>query len=146
MFGLLNWRLWVVLGFLALLPILYMKGRIDGTRLADAKHAANQVAANIELRAIEKRRQDRADEAGRMARTREAGIRSAAAGNRGELDGLLDAFAARNLAEESRDAAAQRADAAEKLLVTSGRLLTDIAERCDRHVSDLQTLTEAWPK
>jgi hypothetical protein len=48
--GLLNWRLWVAVGFLALLPLLYMKGRVDGRKIERAATAAAVVEANQEAR------------------------------------------------------------------------------------------------
>ncbi len=107
---------------------------------------ASVAQANVEARKMEQRRQAGVDEAVRSARSREAGIRVDAAGNAGLLGRVRDAYAARDLAQESRDAAVKRADTAEKLLLDGGRLLAEIGERCDRHVSDLKTLTEAWPK
>jgi hypothetical protein len=147
MFALLNWRLWVAVGFLALLPILYMKGRLDGRKIAASEYQRSVLEANAEARRLEQARQRRVDEAGALARTREAGIRAdadrarlAADSLRGTLDAVERASAA------SHDAATKSVAALADVFQQCSREYRALAEVADRHASDSLTLQQAWPK
>ena len=146
MLALLNWRLWAAVGLLALFPLLYMKGRHDGGKLVRAEWAEAKESAAEAVRLRERGMQASVDAAERNRTTRAVGGTRDAASAAGALDELRNAYATRDLAEESAAAATQRADTAGKLLVRSGEVLTQLAARCDRHVNDLQTLLEAWPR
>ena len=74
-------------------------------------------------------------------------LRVAAAAARSESDGLRESIAtAMQAATASHDACLERAHALGVVFTQSTEQLTTMAERCDRHVSDVQTLTDAWPK
>jgi hypothetical protein len=147
MFGLLNWRLWAGAIFLALLPILYMKGRADGRKIERADYLAATRQADHEARKTEELRRSRVVEAQRTAAVREAAIRADAASAARAVGGLRDALrAAERRGAESAAAANQRAAALGELLVQGAEAHRELAERCDRHVNDVRTLLDAWPK
>lgn len=79
---------------------------------------------------------------------REAALRAAADSARSESVGLRDdAQALRDqLASVTRDAAVDRAAAIANVLSQCAAKHQVLAERCDRHVNDLRTLIEAWPR
>ncbi len=114
---------------------------VDGLKLAIAD--ANTRAAERE-RAL----QARVTEAQNEARKRESGLRAAADGARSESDGLrndVDALR-RQLAAASRDAAVERAAAIGAVLHQCAARHQGLAERCDRHVNDIRTLRDSWPR
>lgn len=82
------------------------------------------------------------------AKKREDALRAAAAGARAESDGLRnDAADLRGQLESlTREAAIDRASAIAGVLGQCSTRYQVLAERCDRHVNDLRTLTDAWPK
>jgi hypothetical protein len=86
--GALNWRLWLAVGFLVLLPILYVKGRTDGRKLERASVVAAQAQADNEARKIEQRRQDRVGEAAGLAAARAARLAADADRARAAADSL----------------------------------------------------------
>lgn len=147
MLYLLNWRLWALIFVLALFPAGYLKGRHDGKQIVLAEVAAAKAQANDDARALEQRRQDRADEAAKLAAVREAGIRAAAAVARRESDGLRDDLnAAKQYAKESRAAAERVADTATELLGSCTREYLSVAEQADRSDNEARELRQAWPK
>lgn len=79
---------------------------------------------------------------------RETILRRDAAGARNELDGLRDELAAirQSLPDLADDAVRQRADTLAKLFGECAREYQELAERADRHASDVQTMMNAWPK
>lgn len=81
------------------------------------------------------------------ATIREQAIRRDAAGARSELDGLRDELAAirQSLPDLADDAVRQRADTVARLFGECAREYQELAERADRHASDVKTLSEAWP-
>src|SRR4051812_26458312 len=93
MLALLNWRLWLLVGLLALGPIGYLKGRGDGKELVRAEWLSAKAQADAEARSLEQRRQRRADEAANLTaaarrddRDRAASADRRIAGMRGTLD------------------------------------------------------------
>lgn len=82
------------------------------------------------------------------AKTREIALRAAAAAAATESDGLrVDVENLRGqLTGVTREAAAERALAIGTVLGQCAAQHQDLAQRCDRHVSDIRTLIEAWPK
>jgi hypothetical protein len=147
MFGLLNWRLWVAVAFLCLLPILYMKGRHDGRQLERAATGALVAQANVEARKMEQRRQDRADEAGRLARAREAAIHSDVARARDAVDRLRDTLdAVERASAQSHDAARKSIAALADVFQQCSREYRALAQSADGHASDSLMLQQAWPK
>ena len=47
---------------------------------------------------------------------------------------------------DAASAGTERANATNQLLLECAEQLTDLAEKADRHASDVKTLIEAWPK
>lgn len=144
---LLNPRFLIGLALVAALAFshftVYRKGRND-VRL---EWTASVAQANADARKMEQRRQDRADEAGRLAATREAGLRADADRARGAVGGLLNAteFAERVAAESG--AAAQQARRAFRVVVDQcGARLGEVAGDADLARSEAQQLRDAWPR
>lgn len=82
------------------------------------------------------------------SKTRETILRAAAAAAATESDGLrgdLDAMRLQ-LDSASRDAAVERANAVGAVLLQCSRAHQSLAEKADRHVNDLRTLIDAWPR
>jgi hypothetical protein len=109
------------------------------TAIADSKAEAAERSAEMQrvvTRATNeaKKREDVLRASAATARAESVGLRSDAAGLRDQL------------ANASRDAAIDRAAAIAGVLGQCGARYQVLAERCDRHVSDLRTLTDAWPK
>lgn len=81
------------------------------------------------------------------AQKREIELRNVAAAARNESVGLRKA--ADNLRDQlagaSAAAAIDRAAAIADVLAACGREHQELAERCDRHVSDIRTLIQSWP-
>lgn len=79
---------------------------------------------------------------------REAVLRADIAAARTESDGLRDDAAALRdqLAGATREAAIDRAAAVAAVLSQCAARHQVLAASCDRHVNDLRTLTEAWPR
>lgn len=81
------------------------------------------------------------------AASRARGLRDDAAGSRNALVSLSDAVDdAMRAAAASKAACTERITAFGDVLKTSADEYRGLAETCDRHVSDIKTLTEAWPK
>ena len=90
-------------------------------------------------------------EAKNAASTREARLRDDASGARSELDRLRSAVRAAAARRDPVPGAAAGADAqpaaAEgELLTQCTEQLVDVAAAADAHASDVQTLTESWPR
>lgn len=114
--------------------------------LADARQAiavANTEAAN-KATAL----QTQVTKAQNEARKRETDLRAAADDARSESDGLRDDLARLRdeLAEAAGNATAERAAALGVVLHKCAAEYQGLAQRCDRHVNDLRTLMEAWPR
>ncbi len=78
---------------------------------------------------------------------RSGALRRDAAASRSSLDGLRDATAtAVRDAATSVDACTQRAAALGELFSASAESYRELAEKADRHASDVRTLSEAWPR
>jgi hypothetical protein len=107
--------------------------------IADANTLAAQQAADLTATVLKAQNE---------AHTREAALRSAAAAAATESDGLrsdVEALRA-SLAGASSDAAVERAAAIGVVLGQCAARYQVLAQRSDRHVSDLRTLMDAWPK
>jgi len=83
------------------------------------------------------------------AKKRETALRADVQSARNALDSLRHAAdlsrAAYRLTGAPQNAAADTADAAINLLVRCSERYSELAMRADGHVSDLKTLTQAWP-
>lgn len=142
---LLNPRVLIALGILALLAFTHITAYRKGENHVRIEWAAATAAANEEARGLERSRQRRAEEAGRMAAAREDRLRAGAARAAGAERGLRDAIAAERLRNESCGSANQRAATYGELLGESAAAYRELAEACDRHVNDIRLLQEAWP-
>lgn len=92
------------------------------------------------------RRAEAVIEAQNAATNRERDLRGAAAGARAALVGLSDATdTAMRGAAASHAACLERTDTLGELLGTVAQAGAGMAEKADRHASDAQTLTDAWP-
>jgi len=127
---------------------------VNGWRLGEqmAERERDQVAAvaaaNEAARLKERAMTKQAEEARNAATQREIALRRAADGARGALDGLLYDIAdlRRAMPSMADDALRERADTLGKLLAECSAEYRGLAERADRHVNDVRTLREAWPK
>lgn len=100
-----------------------------------------------ELRVLENRRYSAAAAAQDAAVGRSIDLRRAADGSRAALISLHDAAAtALREADASHTACTQRAAALSGLLIDSATKYRDLGEKASRHVSDIKTLIDAWPK
>jgi hypothetical protein len=106
-------------------------------KLADQQHAAETAL----------RQSQAVIDAQSAATARIAALRRDADGARTALLGLSDATdAAMRSAETSHNACLDRASTLGQLLGAMATVGGEIAAKADRHSSDSQTLTEAWPK
>jgi hypothetical protein len=88
----------------------------------------------------------RVAQAERAARAREVLLRDAAAAARAERDSVRDASAAAvRTAQESAAACPERAAALGAVFDQCTARYEALAQRADRHASDVRTLIEAWP-
>lgn len=122
--------------------------RLDHSRAEAADLRAAIAEGNT--RAAEQARalQAKVTEAQNEAKKRETLLRTTADNARTELDGLrgdLDAMRGQ-LADATASAAAERALAVGAVLQQCAARHQDLAQRCDRHVNDVRTMIEAWPR
>lgn len=82
------------------------------------------------------------------AKTREIDLRNTADSAKSESDGLRNdsAILRKQLDQLSRNAVIERASAIDAVLSDCAADYQRLAASCDRHVSDIETLIEAWPK
>lgn len=147
MLALLNPRVWIAAALLAILAFTHFTVYRHGKQIVMAEWSAAKARANAESRALEQRRQDRADEAARLAAAREARIRADAAGARRESAGLRDDIGAVRLhAKKSLDACTVSLAAATDVFQSCSDRYSELAEEADRHASDSLKLQMAWPK
>lgn len=99
-----------------------------------------------ELRVLENRRYSAAAAAQDAAVGRAVDLRRAADGSRAALISLHDAAAtALREADASHAACTVRAATLSGLLADSTKEYRDLGEKASRHVSDIQTMIDAWP-
>ena len=144
-------KLWV---YLAVVGVVFAAGGTGAWQLQEMRYGniekervQAQLVAEREFAQNESKRQQNTVDALNTARTREAGLRA-------------DASAARdatNRLHNATDAAIARAKTSNEACLISATSLGDVFQRCsneyrklgeisDRHVSDIQTLNESWPK
>lgn len=126
------------------------------TAQADAAQAREQVAtmqaaiaqANTEAAQRVAAMQTQVTKAQNDAKKRETELRAAAAGAAAESDGLRDDIARyRDTLASATDAArTDRAAAVASVLGHCAERYQVLSERADRHVNDLRTLIDAWPR
>lgn len=126
------------------------KTNMDLANSRTANAALNTAIADAALEAAEQRIrfENQLTKAKDEARQREATLRDAADAARTESQRLRDTTNSLRdqLANASREAVLDRAVAIGAVLSQCAARYQVLAERCDRHVNDLRTLTEAWPR
>lgn len=117
------------------------QGNIDDIEKSRLVAAA---AAQSELHAVEQAGREAVIRAQNAARAREAKLRSDAAGARRALDGLRAATeSAMSYAGTNHEACVVATATTSQLLNQCSGEYQDLAEKADRHVSDVQTLMDA---
>jgi hypothetical protein len=143
---LLNPRVLICLALAGFLSFTHFAAYRHGKGVVHVEWDKSIAAANKEARQIEQRRQGTVD-AAVVAQTRRKSVVLADSGRAAAaLDGLRDAIAARDVAEESASAATERAATLGKLLVSCGAAYQELGRVADGHVNDIRTLLESWPK
>jgi NAD-dependent DNA ligase len=113
----------------------------------EAAHAKQELANVQQSAAADIRRLDNAITAQNRATARAVALRRDADLARTELGRLRLAVAsAVQTASTSPATCPERAAALGDVLTELGRAGAELAEKADRHASDVKTLTEAWPK
>jgi len=113
------------------------------------KDNAEQKLAEVRSNAAASvRRVENVIQATNAAAARERGLRADAAGARNELDRLRDVLQdyERGTAGIPPASCPDRAIALSDVLQECAGRYSGLAEKADRHASDLQTLMDAWPK
>ena len=109
--------------------------------IAESNAKASQLSATLTQKVLDAQNE---------AKKREVALRADVQSARNALDSLRHAAdlsrAAYRLTGATPAASADAADAALDLLVRCSQRYSDLAAKADAHVSDIQTLTEAWPK
>lgn len=144
---LLNWRIWAALAVGLALAASHLKAYRMGGEGVRAQWAEAALQAKEQAREREQQWQTRLNEELKNAAAREQKIRRDADGARTALRGMHDAAdAAMRRAADSHQACLVTADTATKLLEQCASQYRDMAEIADRHASDAQALSAAWPQ
>jgi hypothetical protein len=139
----------------AALGVAFLAGwSVNGWRLDEQiaqikrDHAIASEAASETARLKERAWTIQAEGARNDAIQREAKIRRAAAGARSAADSVRNELAdlRRRIPKLTEQAVRERADTLAELFGACTAEYRDMAEAADRHASDAQTLSEAWPK
>lgn len=110
-------------------------------------HTNERIAIERQARTTIERLSQQRDQAQASATARAIDLRHSADGARAELDGLQHATENTvRTASTNADACLERTAATAGLLNQCAREYQTLAERADRHVSDIKTLTDSWPK
>ena len=156
-----RWALWACIAALATaclaLKLSLGDAALEAEQAITAAGKANLEAANLRLDLADAKNKALAQanefsnkviEAQNESKKREALLKAAAESARAESDGLRsDTQALRSQLDQlSRDAVIERAAAIGAVLAQCSARYQVLAERSDRHVNDLRTLIEAWPK
>lgn len=125
-----------------------VKLELEKSKVAVAQMETAIAQANTEAALKTAALQSAVTKAQNDARTREIDLRASAAAAASESDGLrADVENLRHqLAGATHDAAVERATAIGGVLSQCAARHQELAQRCDRHVNDVRTLIEAWPK
>lgn len=118
---------------------------VAANKAKDAEAAAR--AAEAKNRAIETALNQQLQDAQNAARTRETTLRRDADAARKSAGGLRDELAAlnRRLAEAPLEAVLVGTAAVGDVLLECTERYRAVAEKADRHASDVKTLSDAWP-
>jgi len=147
MFALLSPRLWIAVAIAAALAFSHFFVYRAGRNHVRLQWQAAISQANIEARALEQRRQDRADEAAKLAVTRANSNRAAAARIADADGGLRIALdTAERVAQESHDAARLATSTLRGLFDACRAEYRAVAEEAAGHANDSLTYQQAWPK
>jgi len=123
--------------------------QIQTARIEHAENHRIEIAREQEreISRLESKRSLEYIDAQNRARQRESKLRADVATANAAVDSLRDAINSNLQATRANpDACIKRTDALGELLAKCGEELTEVAGRCDRHVSDLRTLMDAWQK
>lgn len=143
---LLNWRLWLAVALAAGLAFSHFTAYRKGRNAVKAEWVASVAEANQEALRLERARQSRADDAGRLAAARANGQRLDADRARRVAGGLRDDLrAADEYAKESRAAAERAAAVLGELLQSCTEEYRGMAQDADRATSEAIELRHAWP-
>ena len=113
----------------------------------ELNHANERIAIQRASRAALERNTGAVIAAQNAAAARVAVIKRESDATRASADGLRgDLDITRRAAETSIDACNRYSNTVSQLLVASSTVNRQLAQACDGHVSDLQTLMQAWPK
>jgi len=113
----------------------------------EAEHAEQQLENERLAAKGALRRQDAVIEAQNKAEVRARGLRLDAAGARSAAERLSDEIAATTrAATASKEACLERTNTLGELFKDSANAYRDVAEKADRHASDAQRLSDAWPQ
>jgi hypothetical protein len=135
------------LALAAVLSFTHFTAYRAGKGAIRAEWTASVAQANKELRALENRRQDRANEAAALGASRQARILADSRRASAERDGLRDDLSAVRLhAAQSLAAATVTVAALSSVFEECTRRYLDVAEAADRATSDALTLQQAWPE
>ena len=111
------------------------------------ERAQQQLVLEREAHTLELKRQSAVVSAQNAAAARAIGLRSDADTARASANSLRDsAERAMRASQTSLDACLVTATTVNKLFLESVTRYGEVAESADRHASDVQTLTESWPK
>lgn len=94
------------------------------------------------------RRLDRVIDSQSASASRMGALRTAAESARAERDGLLLDLAAsqQRLASQPKEACIERAAALNDVFEQCTKRHLEVAEKADRHASDVKTLSDGWPE
>jgi hypothetical protein len=113
----------------------------------DNDHAELHRTQERDLYVLEQKRSRNVLDAVAASRARETQLRAESARNRDNLVGLRESSAnALSFARTSLDACTIAATTYDQLFTASTAAYTDLAEQAQRHVIDIETLEQAWPK
>lgn len=127
----------------------YVEGQREEARVQLRGEYAVQLAeATARALDLERAMNRLKDEAIRNAHEREKTIRALSAASAASTASLHDTITSlrNSLSGASLETAVKRADTFGKLLDQCQTEYRNMTERADRHASDAQTLSEAWPK
>jgi hypothetical protein len=146
MWLLLNWRVWVLGALLISYPVTYLKGRHDGKQVQLQLTASLVAQANIEAHKNEQLRQDRVDEAAKVAAARQRSLVDSARAARAERDGMLDTLSALQRASaDSQSSTYNALRLTSELLGSCTASYLRVAEEADRADAEARELRQAWP-
>lgn len=147
MFALLNPRVIACLALAGFLAFTHFSAYRKGKQNERLVWEASVAAANEESRRLERARQSRADEAGKLASVREAAIRSASVRVASERDRLQHAISTANeRGSQSLAACRQHTATLEAVFGECRGQLEEVGRAADGHASDSLKLQQSWPQ